>query len=240
VYFSPATEQGCIVLNVERGSVLSLNHTGAFMFAKLAQAVSGLTRDEFVEIVKRRFEDVETSRLEKTVDDLLARLEQTGTVQTEQNIAAVRRRAVRAEVALKLSRAIRHLVRQLLYAKAYTTAALLLLFTVEVLRKLGGFRAIHDSVAHWTITTQPQPNYDVLANACTAVNRACTWHPKRSLCLQRASVLVCLLRSLGFPAQMVIGVHKMPFYGQAWAEVGGQVVNDHANAQTFFHVLNRC
>ena len=70
--------------------------------------------------------------------------------------------------------------------------------------------------------------------------RACTWHLKRSLCLQRASVLVCLLRSLGFPAQMVIGVHKMPFYGHAWAEVNGKVVNDHANAQKFFHVLNRC
>jgi hypothetical protein len=53
-------------------------------------------------------------------------------------------------------------------------------------------------------------------------------------------VLVCLLRSLGFPAEMVIGVHKMPFYGHAWTEVDGRVVNDHANAQKFFHVLNRC
>lgn len=237
VYFSPATEQGCIVLNLERGSVLSLNQIAGFLFSKLAQARYGLRRDEFVEIVTREFAEVEPMRIRKGVDDLLVRLEQTGTIQAEQNVA---RRDVRAQIASRLSRGIRQLVRPLLYAKAYTIAALVLLFTAEVLRKLGGFRAIHDCVAHWDVAIQSQPEDNVLADACAAVNRACTWHPKRSLCLQRASVLVCLLRSLGFPAQMVIGVHKMPFYGHAWAEVGGKVVNDHANAQKFFHVLNRC
>ena len=240
VYFSPATEQGCIVLNLERGSVLSLNHTGAWMFAQLAQAARGVTRDEFVEIVRREFEEVEAMRIRRGVDDLLVRLEQTGTIQTEQNVAAGKRRDLRARIALRLSRGIRQLVRPLLRAKAYTIAALVLLFTAETVRKLGGFRAIHDCVAHWDVAIHLEPEDSVVANACTAVNRACTWHPKRSLCLQRASVLVCLLRSLGFPAQMVIGVHKMPFYGHAWAEIGGKIVNDHANAQKFFHVLNRC
>lgn len=241
VYFSPATDQGCIVLNLERSSVLSLNQIAAFMFSKLAQAANGLTRDEFVGVIKREFEEVEVMRIGKGVDDLLARLEQTGTIQTEENVsAAVRRGDVRANVALRLSRCVKYLLRPLLYVKAYTIAALVLLLTAEVLRKLRGFRAIHDSVAHWNITGQAQADETILANACAAVNRACTWHPKRSLCLQRASVLVCLLRSLGFPAEMIIGVHKMPFYGHAWAEVDGKVVNDHANAQKFFHVLNRC
>jgi len=241
VYFSPATEQGCIVLNLERGSVLSLNQIAAFLFSKLAQAREGLRRDEFVKVVGREFPEVETIEVEKAVDDLLVRLEQTRTVQTEQDVAAVkRRRDLRAGLALRLSRAVRHVVWLLLCVKAYTIAALLLLFTFEVVHKLGGFRAIHDSVAQWDVTIRPQPDDSTLAKACAAVNRACTWHPKRSLCLQRASVLVCLLRSLGFPAQMVIGVHKMPFYGHAWAELNGKVINDHANAQKFFHVLNRC
>src|SRR5689334_24559385 len=210
------------------------------MFAQLAQAANGLTRDEFVQVVKREFEEVETLRIGKGVDDLLARLAQTGTIRAEQNVAAPGRRDVWAWVALRLSRAIRLVVRLFVRAKAYTIAALILLFTAEVLRKVGGFRAIHDSVAHWDITGQGQADETTLADACAAVNRACTWHPKRSLCLQRASVLVCLLRSLGFRAQMVIGVHKMPFYGHAWAELEGQVVNDHANAQKFFQELNRC
>ena len=240
VYFSPATDQGCIVLNLERGNVLSFNEVAAFLFSTLAQAKHGLRRDEFVEIVAREFGEIEMIRIEKAVDDLLLRLDQTRTIQTEQNVATVRRHDLRARAALRLSRSIRHPVRLLVRAKAYTIAALVLLFTAEMLRKLGGFRAIHNSVAHWDITIKSQPDDETLANACAAVNRACTWHPKRSLCLQRASVLVCLLRSLGFPAQMVIGVHKMPFYGHAWAELDGKVVNDHANAQKFFHVLNRC
>src|SRR6476646_7738753 len=92
VYFSPATDEGCIVLNLERGSVLSLNGTGALLFSKLAEKSCGLARGEFVEILQREFADVETARIEKAVDDLLARLEQTGTIQTEQNGAASRRR----------------------------------------------------------------------------------------------------------------------------------------------------
>ena len=55
VYFSPATQEGCIVLNLERGSVLSLNGTGALLFSKLAEARGGLTRAEFIEILRREF-----------------------------------------------------------------------------------------------------------------------------------------------------------------------------------------
>ena len=124
-----------------------------------------------------------------------------------------------------------------------------LLFSVNPIRHKDDRRRIQPAAQlrpDWKVRTQPARDRfakqfkETLADACSAVNRACTWHPKRSLCLQRASVLVCLLRSLGFQAEMVIGVHKMPFYGHAWAEVGGEVVNDHANAQKFFHVLSRC
>src|SRR5690242_10925337 len=154
VYFSPATDQGCIVLNVERGSVLSLNHTGAFMFAKLAEARDGLTQEEFVEIVKREFEDVDTIRIEKAIDDLFARLKQTGTIQTEQNVTAIRRRNVRGELAARLPICARYLLRPLLQVKAYTIAALVLLFTAEVVRKFGGFRSIHHAVVRREVSIQ--------------------------------------------------------------------------------------
>ena len=240
VYFSPGTTEGCIVLNLERGTVLSLNDTGTLIFSRVAAHVDGMTRDELVESVQREFNDVEPSRVEKAIDDLLARLEKTGTLSLQRNAHEVSRSSVRGRLAQRVSIFIRHLLGPLLLIKAYTVAALILLFSGEVVRKLGGFQSIHRSVEEWTLSLTTQPGDETLANACSAVNRACTWHPKRSLCLQRASVLVCLLRSLGFPAEMVIGVHKMPFYGHAWAEVGGQVVNDHANAQKFFHVLSRC
>lgn len=238
VYFSPGTKEGCIVLNIERGTVLSLNDTGTLIFSRLAAGGEGLTRAELVETIQREFNDVEPSRVEKAVDDLLMRLEKTGTVSTHRK--DVSRSSWRRRLAQRVPIFIRHLLRPLLLIKAYTVAALILLFSGEVVRRLGGFQSIHRSVEEWTLCLKTQPGDEALASACSAVNRACTWHPKRSLCLQRASVLVCLLRSLGFPAEMVIGVHKMPFYGHAWAEVAGEVVNDHANAQKFFHVLSRC
>ena len=239
VYFSPGTKEGCIVLNVERGTVLSLNDTGTLIFSRLAVHVEGLTRDELVETVHREFNDVEPAHVEKAVDGLLTRLEKTGTVRAHRDQRADRS-SLRGRLAQRVPVLIRHLLGPLLTIKAYTAAALLLLFSGEVVRKLGGFQSIHRSVEEWTMSSTKQPGAEALADACCAVNRACTWHPLRSLCLQRASVLVCLLRSLGFRAEMVIGVHKMPFYGHAWAEVGGEVVNDHANAQKFFHVLSRC
>ena len=240
VYFSPATQEGCIVLNLEQGKVLSLNDTGTLMFSKLAAYEQGLTRDELVAELTREFNNVVLWRIEKAVADLLARLEATGTVTTLSDGSHVSRSSLRLNLAQRVPVVIRHLLGPLLQIKAYTVAALILLFSAEAIRKLGGFQSIHRGVEQWALSLKKQPGEETLANACSAVNRACTWHPKQALCLQRASVLVCLLRSLGFQAEMVIGVHKMPFYGHAWAEVGGHVVNDHANAQKFFHVLSRC
>ena len=238
VYFSPGTKEGCVVLNVERGTVLSLNDTGTLIFSRLAARDEGLSRDELVETIRSEFADVERARVEKAVDNLLAQLQKTGTVNSSDHEG--NRSSLRGRLAERVPVVVRYLLRPLLLIKAYTVAALILLFSGELVRKLGGFQSIHRSVEEWTLSLKPQPGNETLANACGAVNRACTWHPKRSLCLQRASVLVCLLRSLGFKAEMVIGVHKMPFYGHAWAEIGGEVVNDHANAQKFFHVLSRC
>ncbi|HSK64510.1 MAG TPA: PqqD family protein, partial [Pyrinomonadaceae bacterium] len=79
VYCSPRTKEGCIVLNVERGTVLSLNGTGTLIFSQLAGREEGLTRDELVATVRGEFANVEPARVEKAVDDLLRRLEKTGT-----------------------------------------------------------------------------------------------------------------------------------------------------------------
>lgn len=228
------------MLNVDQGTVLSINDTGTLMFTKLAESTTGLTRDELVEVVRGKFEEVEASRIERAVDDLLARLEKAGTLRAQYNSVEMKHWHARGGLARRVPIGVRYMLRPVLYVKAYTTAALILLFTAEVVRKLGGFRSIQQTVQHWRPGVASQLDDRTLANVCSAVNRACTWYPKRSLCLQRTSVLVCLLRSLGFPAEMVIGVHKMPFYGHAWAEVDGKIVNDHANAQKFFNVLSRC
>jgi hypothetical protein len=130
-------------------------------------------------------------------------------------------------------------VNPLLWMKAQTMAALILLTSMDAMLKVGGFNTLHEVVKRWKLRQLSSDATGVISDGCATVEKACIWHPKEKLCLQRSAVATCLLRSLGVPAEMVIGVHKMPFYGHSWVEVDGTVVNDHKNVQTFFSVISR-
>jgi Transglutaminase-like superfamily/Coenzyme PQQ synthesis protein D (PqqD) len=240
VCFSPATEDGCIVLNVEEGTILSLNDTGALMFAKLAARETGLTRDEFVEAVSCEFEDVDRSRIESAIDNLFRQLDEKRILQRQRPGFRLYGRWLRGKLVQGVAVCIRAVVKPLLIIKAYTPAAVLLLTIADAILKIDGFSSLHRTVKKWKLAVNKSSDAEMIVKGCATVDRACTWHPKQELCLQRSAVAACLLRSLGVPAEMVIGVHKMPFYGHAWVEVGGTVVNDHENVQKFFHVLCRC
>lgn len=73
-----------------------------------------------------------------------------------------------------------------------------------------------------------------------ALDFACCFYPKQTLCLQRSAVLVKLLRHNGIPAQMVIGAQKIPFKAHAWVEVDGQIINDRLASRERFLVLEVC
>lgn len=239
VCFSPATDDGCIILDVRRDSILSLNSTGAFMFAKLASSKKGMTRAELFESIAEEFAGVPRARLEAAVESLLTQL-------TERNIihTAVANGPSRDWAHNKVSVAcvvgLRAVIKPLLWMRARTTAALILLTSMDALLKVGGFNTLHELVKRWKLRQVSSAAAEMIADGCATVEKACVWHPKEKLCLQRSAVATCLLRSLGVPAEMVIGVHKMPFYGHSWVEVDGTVVNDHKNVQTFFHVISRC
>jgi len=240
VCFSPATADGCIVLNVEEGTILSLNNIGALMFAKLAARETGLTHDEFVEAVSSEFEDVQRPRIESGVDNLLAQLEEKKVLQTQGGNLGLYGKWLRAKVVEGVAVCARAVLKPLLFIKAYTSASVLLLATADAILKIAGFSGLHQTVKHWKLAINPAEDAEMIVRGCATVERACTWHPKQELCLQRSAVAACLLRSLGVPAEMVIGVHKMPFYGHAWVEVNGKVVNDDKNVQSFFQELCRC
>jgi hypothetical protein len=240
VCFSPATEDGCIVLNVEQGTILSLNDTGALMFAKLTASETGLTRDEFVKVVSREFEGVHRSRIESAIDNLLRQLDEKRMLQTQRPKFGLYDRWLRAKLVQGVAVCIHAVVKPLLIIKAYTPATVLLLTTADAILKIDGFSSLYRTVKEWKLAMNSAEGAEMIVKGCATVDRACTWHPKQEVCLQRSAVAACLLRSLGVPAEMVIGVHKMPFYGHAWVEVNGKVVNDHKNVQSFFHVLCRC
>jgi len=239
VCFSPATDDGCIILDVRHDSILSLNSSGAFIFAKLAAGKKGMTRAELIGAVAQEFPDVPAARLEAAIDSLLDQL-------AERNILRMQTRLGPSPgwVSNKLSAGcvfcLKAVINPLLCIKAHTTAALILLTSVDALLKVGGFNTLYGIVKRWKFRQAFSNATGTIVEGCATVEKACVWHPKQKLCLQKSAVATCLLRSLGVPAEMVIGVHKMPFYGHSWVEVEGTVVNDHKNVQTFFHVLSRC
>ena len=240
ICFSPANEDGCIILNVASDSVLSLNSTGALIFAKLTASERGLTRAELVAAVQDEFTEESPARIEAAVGKLLYELKDHHVLRSETHDSSSFSMWVRTKLARCTTACMSAVVAPLLQLKAHTAAAVLMLTVADAMLKLGGFSTLHTTVRRWKLKQGSFHDADTIAQGCAMVEQACVWHPKQKLCLQRSAVVTCLLRSLGVPAEMVVGVHKMPFYGHSWVEVGGRVVNDHKNVQTFFHVLNSC
>jgi hypothetical protein len=100
------------------------------------------------------------------------------------------------------------------------------------------FAALHLKIQNWPVARRPVvPGTDERVRK--AIERACVWYPKTSLCLPRSAVATCLLRDAGIPAQLVVGVQKIPFKAHAWVEVAGRVVNDKPEVQSEYMVMDR-
>lgn len=113
----------------------------------------------------------------------------------------------------------------------------LIQFDLYLARK--DFAALYAKVRNCPVSKKAASPEDA-DKICAAVDMACIWYWKEALCLQRSSVLACLLKRYGVPAQMVIGAQQMPFKAHAWVEVGGRVVNDKSYTPELYAVLDRC
>jgi hypothetical protein len=101
------------------------------------------------------------------------------------------------------------------------------------------FARIHRLVLTWKVARRT-PLPDAVDRICKAVNYASIWYPKRILCLQRSAITVCLLRSCGVPAEMVVGAQRIPFKAHAWTEVNGRAINERRDVQSRYAVWERC
>jgi hypothetical protein len=119
-----------------------------------------------------------------------------------------------------------------------TWRAFLGLAAVDIIIKLRGFPSLHQLVKRWPVSGKSIPGRNA-EQICQAVEKACTYYFKTSLCLQRSAITTCLLRKHGIHAEMVIGCKVMPYRGHAWVEVEGKVVNDRPSVQQFYQVLDR-
>jgi Transglutaminase-like superfamily len=113
------------------------------------------------------------------------------------------------------------------------------LMAFDLLLLVGNFATLHRIVRNRRVSRRRSP-LGTTDRVCDAVNLACSWYPKRALCLQRSAVTTFLLRSCGVPAQMVIGAQKLPFKAHAWVEVDGLAVNERTDVQAIYGVWERC
>jgi hypothetical protein len=93
------------------------------------------------------------------------------------------------------------------------------------------------TVKTWRVRKRLKEPNETINNVCNAVQQACIWFPHKAVCLQRAAITTCMLRSYGIDARMVIGIRPMPFLAHAWTEVNGAVVNERPQVKTFYQTL---
>ncbi len=120
-------------------------------------------------------------------------------------------------------------MRQAVFCKA-----LLGLFFFDVVLLLKDFTLVHRIVRGWKVAAPIQADPDLVSRICKAINYACSWYPKRVLCLQRSAVTTCILRSHGIAAQWALGAQRLPFKAHAWVEVNGQAINETADVQSIY------
>ena len=117
------------------------------------------------------------------------------------------------------------------------TQSLLQLFMLEPSLVIDRYEQLCEMVSR--MPTRQRSRRPDLTRICIAYRYALIAYPKPVVCLQRSAALTRLLRSLGFPAEMVIGLRSLPFQTHAWVELDGAVVDDPPELQKTFHPLQR-
>lgn len=113
------------------------------------------------------------------------------------------------------------------------------LLVYDILSALCRFQTLYGMVKGWKVIKQTT-QANITDRVCTAVNYACVWYPKQSLCLQRSFVTTYLLRKHGVRGEMVLGAQRLPFKAHAWVEVDGRAINERSDVQSTYAVWERC
>lgn len=224
---------GCVLLDIERDQILKLNSVAAEMWKLLS---SGQTESQIASNLSLRYQ-VSEERVAKDVNALVRRIEGIGAAKDsiftelpdqgsqgglQPSFPWYGRvsndRAMEPNVCLVLS-------------------ALFGLLVFDAVLSLFSLNSLCSRVKGWPVKRRKIANPNIIGQVCGAVDRACVWYPRRTLCLQRSAVTTCLLRNNGVSAQMMIGVRPMPFLAHAWVEADGSVINDWPRVKRFYRSL---
>jgi hypothetical protein len=227
------SDDGCVLLDIERDQILKLNSVAAEMWKLLS---AGQTESQVAIELSWKYQ-VSEERVANDVEALVRRIADIGTAQNSIFTQLPKQgsqsglqpsfpwygrvsndRAAKPNVSLVLS-------------------ALLGLLIFDAILSLFSLNSLCSKVKAWPVKPRRTANPNIIGQVCGAVDRACVWYPRRTLCLQRSAVTTCLLRNNGVSAQMMIGVRPMPFLAHAWVEANGSVINDWPRVKRFYRSL---
>ncbi len=233
--YSTSDEDGSTILDVANDKIYSLIGVSSLIWAKLAASSRGLMLHSIVDYVSDRFQEIPRQTIEADASRLLDSLRTKGIV-----TAGVNSNYFRS--ARWINRSVTFLARVpasvLLRLRLHTFTAILGIATVNLVLRILGFHALCEAIKSWPVNDRIVTT-DGKLRVCEAVNKAGSWYPRPSMCLQRSAVTTCLLRQSGVAAELVIGCRKIPFGAHAWVEVGGEIANDKRQVQEFYKVLSR-
>jgi hypothetical protein len=228
------SEDGCVLLDIERDQILKLNSVAAEIWTLLS---SGQTESQVALNLSRKYQ-VSEERVANDVAALVSRIAEVGVAKDsifidrpEQKSESGPHPSFPWYGRVSSDRALEPKVSMVL-------SALLGLVVFDAILSFCSLKSMCSRVKAWPVRRQGSANSSIIGQVCGAVDRACVWYPKRTLCLQRSAVTTCLLRSKGVSAQMMIGVRPMPFLAHAWVEADGSVINDWPRIKRFYRTLS--
>jgi Transglutaminase-like superfamily/Coenzyme PQQ synthesis protein D (PqqD) len=225
----PDQDGSCILLDIGRDRILRLNAIGAEMWNSLSL---GVPESEIVETISRKYKVNE----QRVGTDLRSLLEKISDLQ----LAPTNSVSVDAFGSHAKSEAISYpwyggsSVSRPNPKRTTTLAAIFGLALFDLILWVRSLKSLCSCVNSWPVAKRALADPEDRGRVCAAVESACKWYPKQTLCLQRSAVTVCLLRNHGHRAQMKIGLRPMPFLAHAWVEVDGSIVNDWPGVRTFY------
>lgn len=115
----------------------------------------------------------------------------------------------------------------------------LLLWLTEFHMRMGGAKALHDTVEKQRTVAPRRSPRRPSRQLCHALDLACVFYFKRVRCLQHSSALTLLLRRHGWDAKMLLGAQIFPATFHAWTQIGETVVNDGPHVLSTYQILKR-
>ena len=244
-----------MLLSISEDRVCKLNGVGALTWMVLEDISAGLTLDEIVAALEQQFKainaegellyEVPHEQLQTDTDRFLKKMVSMGLLQRSDHGFY----SVSADVTGTTSAPATEIERSnfagndvsedLSISRRETFSAFVGLLAFDLLLKLGGFQRLIGKVARWPIAEPRTADREICLRVRGMVDRAQMYYPKKAMCLQHSAVVTCLLRRRGVPAQMVLAAQTFPPKAHAWAEVGGEVVNDQSSVKSEYRVLKR-